>query len=149
MKKLFSFLILVIAFLMTACSQEYTTVGNDEFSKIISKKNTQLVDVRTPQEYEAGHIPGALNIDVKSADFDTQAACAQPYRRQQTHRHGLHSLQPRKGHQRLERRDGEGQTTPLNFRFSPLANHKKRVFLQPQIDRFASGIFYEFNTVKQ
>ena len=49
MKKLFSFLILVIAFLMTACSQEYTTVGNDEFSKIISKKNTQLVDVRTPQ----------------------------------------------------------------------------------------------------
>lgn len=74
MKKLFSFLILVIAFLMTACSQEYTTVGNDEFSKIISKKNTQLVDVRTPQEYEAGHIPGALNIDVKSADFDTRAA---------------------------------------------------------------------------
>ena len=34
----------------------------------------QLVDVRTPQEYAAGHIPGAINIDVRGTDFDTNVA---------------------------------------------------------------------------
>ena len=29
----------------------------------------QLVDVRTADEYSAGHIPGALNIDVLKDDF--------------------------------------------------------------------------------
>ena len=29
----------------------------------------QLVDVRTAEEYSAGHIPGALNIDVLKDDF--------------------------------------------------------------------------------
>lgn len=33
--------------------------------------NTVVVDVRTASEYEAGHLDGALNIDVQSADFDT------------------------------------------------------------------------------
>ncbi len=28
-----------------------------------------LLDVRTPQEYEQGFIPGALNLDYKSASF--------------------------------------------------------------------------------
>lgn len=26
------------------------------------KKNAALIDVRTPEEYQAGHIPGAVNI---------------------------------------------------------------------------------------
>jgi phage shock protein E len=38
-------------------------VGNAEFNKAIAA-GYQLVDVRTAQEYAAGHIPGALNIPI-------------------------------------------------------------------------------------
>ena len=50
------------------------TVKAPEFSQLIEDKaSMQLVDVRTPEEFQAGHIPGALLIDVKSADFDRLA----------------------------------------------------------------------------
>lgn len=29
-----------------------------------------VIDVRTPEEYAAGHLDGALNIDIQAADFD-------------------------------------------------------------------------------
>ena len=31
-----------------------------------------VIDVRTPEEYKADHVEGALNIDVKSSDFKNQ-----------------------------------------------------------------------------
>ena len=75
MKKFLTLITLLFTFVLSGCSQQdFVSQGNEDFAKTISKKSTQLVDVRTPQEYEAGHIPGALNIDVKSADFDTQVA---------------------------------------------------------------------------
>ena len=40
----------------------------------ISDSNVQLVDVRTAEEFADGHIPGAVNIDVKRDDFDELAA---------------------------------------------------------------------------
>ena len=46
-----------------------TTVGVEEFAKVITKKNVRLIDVRTPKEYAEGHLKGAQNIDVKAADF--------------------------------------------------------------------------------
>lgn len=36
--------------------------------------NLQLVDVRTPEEYAAGHLEGALNIDYNADDFETRLA---------------------------------------------------------------------------
>lgn len=33
---------------------------------------TVIVDVRTPSEYAAGHLDGAVNIDVQSATFDAE-----------------------------------------------------------------------------
>ncbi len=33
-----------------------------------------VLDVRTPAEFEAGHLAGAVNVDFKAADFQTQAA---------------------------------------------------------------------------
>lgn len=46
------------------------TINAPEFRQLIeSTKSIQLVDVRTPEEFQNGHIPGAILIDVKSADF--------------------------------------------------------------------------------
>ena len=39
-----------------------------EFEKIM-KSNVTLVDVRTPKEFAAGHIPGAINVDWKNRHF--------------------------------------------------------------------------------
>ena len=36
--------------------------------------DTVIIDVRTPAEYDAGHLDGAVNIDVSSADFATEIA---------------------------------------------------------------------------
>ncbi|MBQ4018029.1 MAG: MBL fold metallo-hydrolase, partial [Paludibacteraceae bacterium] len=42
---------------------KYPTVTPDEFEQAIAEPDVQLVDVRTPEEYEQGHIVGAMNID--------------------------------------------------------------------------------------
>ena len=34
--------------------------------------DTTVLDVRTANEYDAGHLEGAINIDVQSADFEAQ-----------------------------------------------------------------------------
>lgn len=36
--------------------------------------NAALIDVRTPAEFASGHLEGASNIDVQSADFAAQVA---------------------------------------------------------------------------
>ena len=36
------------------------------------EKGYAVIDVRTPEEYEEGHIEGAQNIDVKSGAFVTE-----------------------------------------------------------------------------
>jgi rhodanese-related sulfurtransferase len=47
-------------------------VGVDEFDKLRANKEAVVLDVRTEKEFKAGHIPGALNVDFKAADFDQQ-----------------------------------------------------------------------------
>lgn len=49
-----------------------TDVEAQEFAQIIRSSNVQLIDVRTPEEFAAGAIAGATNIDVKSANFDAE-----------------------------------------------------------------------------
>jgi phage shock protein E len=39
------------------------------FAAKIDSSETKVIDVRTASEYAAGHLPGALNIDVESGDF--------------------------------------------------------------------------------
>ncbi|HZW63753.1 MAG TPA: rhodanese-like domain-containing protein [Flavobacteriaceae bacterium] len=39
------------------------------FKEKLQADKAVLVDVRTPQEYRAGHIPKAINIDFKSSNF--------------------------------------------------------------------------------
>ena len=44
-------------------------VDPSTFDKVISQKEVQLVDVRTPQEYAQGHIGNAKNINLFDPNF--------------------------------------------------------------------------------
>ena len=52
----------------------FTTVDVDEFERLIADTaKVQVVDVRTPQEYDEGHISNAILINVQDSTFLTQA----------------------------------------------------------------------------
>lgn len=60
--------------LLTACNCPYTSYGPERFEQLLElDPQVQLVDVRTDEEYADGAIPGAVNIDVKQADFTHRA----------------------------------------------------------------------------
>lgn len=44
----------------------------EEYKAQIEKGKIQLVDVRTPNEYNSGHIKNAKNIDFFAASFESQ-----------------------------------------------------------------------------
>lgn len=50
-------------------SDSIKSVPSSVFNQAISHPGTQIVDVRDAEEFAAGHIDGAVNIDVNSADF--------------------------------------------------------------------------------
>lgn len=45
--------------------------NNSELDQIISKNNFIIVDVRTKEEYDTGHVKGAINIPYDSIDENT------------------------------------------------------------------------------
>ena len=47
----------------------FKNVDVAEFEKLRADKKNVVLDVRTQKEFEAGHIPGAVNIDVNAPDF--------------------------------------------------------------------------------
>lgn len=53
---------------------KYTSITALEFSELLSSKDVVLIDVRTKEEHENGHIPGTdYNIDVKGDSFILQS----------------------------------------------------------------------------
>lgn len=69
------------ALLLASCSSggaEVTTIGADELVSTTNDTTAVVVDVRTPPEFAAGHIEGAVNIDVESPSFDAQVAELDP-----------------------------------------------------------------------
>ena len=63
-------------FVFCAClSGQIRSVNVDEFEKqLIATKAEQLIDVRTPQEFEKYRIVSAKNFNVNSSDFRSQIA---------------------------------------------------------------------------
>ena len=59
--------VLLIASSLSACVP-YKNLSTHRFEKKIQDDQIQLVDVRTPEEYAEGHIPGSINIDVKAEE---------------------------------------------------------------------------------
>ena len=45
-----------------------------EFAKMAADKRNIILDVRTAKEFQAGHLAGAVNLDVTAADFAVKAA---------------------------------------------------------------------------
>ncbi|MEY3321980.1 MAG: hypothetical protein RLZZ417_1563 [Bacteroidota bacterium] len=77
MKKIIPF-IAFIAFTMTACQQKFSSgtkfpptglVKKEVFKEMIHLNKVQLVDVRTPEEFLAGHIENAKNINFNDSNF--------------------------------------------------------------------------------
>jgi phage shock protein E len=75
MKKLLAVVFASMLFL-TGCSSEggASNVGASEFISKIAEPGVVVIDVRTPEEFAAGHLQGAFNIDVSSSSFDAQIA---------------------------------------------------------------------------
>ena len=44
------------------------------FADEVGKAGVVVVDVRTPPEYAAGHLPNAVNVDVEASDFGARIA---------------------------------------------------------------------------
>lgn len=52
--------------------------GTDAGPEVTLDATTVLVDVRTPEEYAAGHLEGAVNVPVESPDFPALVAGLDP-----------------------------------------------------------------------
>ncbi len=67
-------LLMVFTISFASCQQNNGKGGKvsaDEFEKLLSaNSDAQLIDVRSPGEFESGHIKNATNIDVNGADFE-------------------------------------------------------------------------------
>lgn len=57
-------------------SVRFESMNNGKFAAAIADTTVQLVDVRTPAEFAAGHIPEAVNIDVRGENFESQVQTA-------------------------------------------------------------------------
>lgn len=71
MKKVAHIFLFFIALIISSCFGETTTVTTMsiiEFDPDKLKKSV-LVDVRTPEEFAEGHLPNAINVDVKNENF--------------------------------------------------------------------------------
>jgi phage shock protein E len=65
--------------LLAACgssssSNAITNVDASTFLTTVSQPGVTVVDVRTPEEFAAGHLEGAVNMNVEGPDFSTQIA---------------------------------------------------------------------------
>jgi rhodanese-related sulfurtransferase len=59
---------------IAAASAAFKNLSVDEFARMAADKQNVILDVRTAAEFSAGHIPGAMNLDVTAADFEEKAA---------------------------------------------------------------------------
>jgi rhodanese-related sulfurtransferase len=57
-----------------AASTTYKNLSVDEFARMAADKQNVILDVRTPGEFSAGHIAGAVNLDYNAPDFQEKAA---------------------------------------------------------------------------
>ena len=63
-------------------TNDFKSVDVEEFAKIIKGRKVTVLDVRLPQEYDEGYIPGTdFNIDVLEDNFKEVALAKLPKRK--------------------------------------------------------------------
>ena len=70
------FFILMMMYSFSSCAQEtksFQLISQKEFAKILINE-VQLLDVRTPEEYQQGFIEGAILINFFDSNFATQVS---------------------------------------------------------------------------
>ncbi len=69
-------LLVALVFTLAACASSGVAqnVGASEFIEKIQEPGVVIVDVRTADEFNAGHLLGAVNIDVNSSSFEAEIA---------------------------------------------------------------------------
>jgi phage shock protein E len=63
---------LATLFTMTGCSEAASSQQTDRTTLEVG--TAMIIDVRTPEEFAAGHLDGAVLIDIKDASFDSKIA---------------------------------------------------------------------------
>ena len=48
-----------------------TPIDRDELERLLREEHAQLVEVLPPDEYQDEHLPGAINIPLKTLDAET------------------------------------------------------------------------------
>lgn len=71
MKKLLIFITFIVITCGSSAQEQVKgkVVGPVEYVEEIQGKEIVLIDVRTPEEFQKGHIKGARNIDYQAEDF--------------------------------------------------------------------------------
>ena len=74
---------IILAGLLSCQSSKpgFRSVSVDDFQHIITDSSVIRLDVRTAKEYDEGHIPNAVNIDVLQSDFLQKALSSLPRNR--------------------------------------------------------------------
>ena len=70
---------LVLSLLMGLTNAQTTRpavpkIDAEQFDKMRKEPNTVVLDVRTPQEFSQGHVPGAVNMDISDPMFKKKIA---------------------------------------------------------------------------
>ena len=63
------------AMLVGACSGSESSISEDA---VVVQSDAIIIDVRTPEEFAAGHLEGAVLIDIKDVSFDSKIAALDP-----------------------------------------------------------------------
>ena len=54
-------------------ASQFETLSASQFAQVVEDSaHCQVVDVRTAEEFATGHLPNAVNIDVRRADFEQE-----------------------------------------------------------------------------
>ena len=83
MRKALAALAIAGSLFLAGCSSDassagVTTVDTQTFVTQLAEPGVTIIDVRTPEEFAAGHVDGAVNINLQSGTFESDIAQLDP-----------------------------------------------------------------------
>ena len=55
-------------------TKSFDSVDASRFAEVIEDGQVLIIDTRSPEEFNEGHIPGAVNINIDGEDFEAKVA---------------------------------------------------------------------------